>query len=102
MRTEKQKINGVDNIVQVEAGAMAIALVAACMRVHMLYTAGGEAPFAGPGWIIAFACLDGFMLVSVLALAITQASQARARATAASPPHPPLSPRNAHTPRPTA
>ena len=78
-------------IVQVESGAMAIALVAACIRVHMLYTAGGEAPFAGPGWIIAFACLDGFMLVSVLALAITQASQACART--APPPPPPY-----HTP----
>lgn len=56
---------------------MAVSLVVACVRLHLLYTEGNEGSFAGPGWMIAFACMDGFMLVSVLALAITQASQAR-------------------------
>lgn len=54
---------------------MAASLVATCVRLHSLYADDDGFPSAGPGWMIAFVCLDAFMLLSVLALAIAQASQ---------------------------
>lgn len=59
----------------VEAAAMIVALVATCLRIHRLYASSENFPSGGPGWMIAFVCLDSFMLFSVLALAISQASQ---------------------------
>ena len=53
---------------------MAGGLVVACFRLHGLYS-GGAAEHVNPVWPILFIVGDGFMLVSVLALAVTQATQ---------------------------
>lgn len=58
---------------------MTAALAAACVRIHSLYADADDFPSAGPGWMIAFVCLDAFMLLSVLALAVAQASQVQGR-----------------------
>lgn len=59
---------------QVETAAMTTGLVVACFRLHAFYNSS-EQSLVGPGMIITFIVLDAFMFVSVLALAVTQASQ---------------------------
>ena len=59
---------------------MLIALVAACVRLHGLYSGEPAAvEAASPVWPILFIVADGFLFLSVAALAITQFSQVRAR-----------------------
>ncbi len=61
---------------QVETAAMAGGLMVACFRLHGLYSgAAGAAEHVNPVWPILFIVGDGFMLVSVLALAVTQGTQ---------------------------
>jgi len=60
---------------QIETAAMTIALACACVRLHALYSRPSSSGFGGAGWLIAFIVGDGFMLISVIALAVTQASQ---------------------------
>ena len=62
----------------VETVAMTAGLVVACVRLHGLYQLDRSKPgIAGPGFLISFIVPDAFMLISVLALAITQATQVR-------------------------
>ena len=62
--------------VQVETVAMAGGLIVACFRLHGLYSGTVKTPeHINPVWPILFIVGDGFMLVSVLALAVTQGSQ---------------------------
>ena len=56
---------------------MATGMLVACLRLHNLYTKQDPQGFGGPGWLIAFIVCDGFMLISVIALAVMQASQVR-------------------------
>ncbi len=61
---------------QVETVAMAGGLIVACFRLHGLYSGTAEtSEHVNPVWPILFIVGDGFMLVSVLALAVTQGSQ---------------------------
>lgn len=62
---------------QIETAAMAIALACACVRLHTLYGRQQGNGFSGVGMLITFIVGDGFMLISVIALAVTQASQVR-------------------------
>jgi palmitoyltransferase ZDHHC13/17 len=65
-----------------ETVAMTAGLVVACLRLHGLYQVEGARPgAAGPGFLIGFIVADGFMLMSVLALAVTQATQVRMQKT---------------------
>lgn len=60
----------------VETVAMSAGLLVACFRLHAFYSSSrNEQSLVGPGMIITFIVLDAFMLISVLALAVTQASQ---------------------------
>ena len=62
---------------QVETVAMFLALLLACVRLHGLYAEPAAVQSVSPVWPIAFIVTDGFMFISVAALAITQASQVR-------------------------
>jgi palmitoyltransferase ZDHHC13/17 len=60
----------------VETVAMTAGLAVACLRLHGLYQLpDSKRGSASLGFIIGFIVADGFMLMSVLALAVTQATQ---------------------------
>ena len=73
---------------QVETVAMAGGLIIACFRLHGLYSGNADAgEHVNPVWPILFIVGDGFMLVSVLALAVTQGSQVSAPAPVVNAPN---------------
>ena len=58
-----------------ELFAMLISAVVTCFRLHQAYKRDSWVEVTGIPWMILFVILDGFVLMSVGALAVTQASQ---------------------------